>query len=206
MPIFDETRFPDKIAALQAGPIGGPAFMTEIVRSKNGFEQRNVSWSREAGVWDIGTGMKRRADLQEVVAFYYAGVGAAYGFRYKDYSDFNSTGQLIRTAAGGETTTPLIKTYTRGSRIFVRLIQKPLSTGFNLYKNAAPFAGSLNTVTGVVTHAALAPGDILTADFEFDVPVRFDEDDLRVQLQTFDRGGVPRIILRQIKLNAAGQG
>lgn len=206
MTTFDETRFPDKIAALAQGPIGGPGFMTEIVRSKNGFEQRNVNWSREAGQWNVGTGLKRRTDFETVQAFFYAGMGAAYGFRFKDYSDFSATNELIRTAAGGEVTTQLIKTYTRGARSFIRLIQKPVAGTVSLTKNGSPFAATIDTVTGVATHAALSNGDVIRATFEFDVPVRYEDDDLQLQLQTFERGGVPRVIFRQIKLDSAGQG
>jgi uncharacterized protein (TIGR02217 family) len=55
--------------------------------------------------------------------------------------------------------------------------------------------------TGRVTFAADAVppmGAAVTAGFEFDVPVRFDTDELTVDLAAFTAGEVPRIPLIEI--------
>ena len=57
-----------------------------------------------------------------------------------------------------------------------------------VYLNAVEqlFGWSVNATTGVVTFStAPAAGVQVTADFEFDVPVRFDTDHMAVTIETF---------------------
>jgi uncharacterized protein (TIGR02217 family) len=50
-----------------------------------------------------------------------------------------------------------------------------------------------------VTFTAAPPaGAVITAGFAFDVPVRFDTDELDIDLSTFDAGGIPQIPLIEI--------
>ncbi len=53
--------------------------------------------------------------------------------------------------------------------------------------------------TGLVTFT-VAPdaGALVTAGYEFDVPVRFDTDELDIDLSAFEAGAVPRIPLVEI--------
>ena len=46
--------------------------------------------------------------------------------------------------------------------------------------------------------AAPPAGAIITAGFAFDVPVRFDTDELDIDLSAFDAGGIPQIPLIEI--------
>jgi uncharacterized protein (TIGR02217 family) len=55
--------------------------------------------------------------------------------------------------------------------------------------------------TGLVTFAAShvpAQGAAVTAGFAFDVPVRFDTDDLTVDLAAFTAGEIPKVPLVEI--------
>jgi hypothetical protein len=47
---------------------------------------------------------------------------------------------------------------------------------------------------------ALTSGDIVTAGFEFDVPVRFDTDKLTISIDAFNHGSVPAIGIREIRV------
>jgi uncharacterized protein (TIGR02217 family) len=46
---------------------------------------------------------------------------------------------------------------------------------------------------------APASGAAVTAGFEFDVPVRFDTDAIRVQVSTFQAGEVPSIPVIEVR-------
>ncbi len=46
---------------------------------------------------------------------------------------------------------------------------------------------------------APAAGAIVTAGFEFDVPVRFDTDSIRVQASTFQAGEVPSVPVIEVR-------
>ena len=57
-----------------------------------------------------------------------------------------------------------------------------------------------DATTGLVTFAtAPALNSIVTAGFEFDVPVRFDTDSIRVQASTFQAGEVPSIPVIEVR-------
>ena len=62
-------------------------------------------------------------------------------------------------------------------------------------------AFACDTATGRVTFASAAvpaSSAAVTAGFEFDVPVRFDTDDLEIDLSAFTAGEVPKIPLVEI--------
>jgi uncharacterized protein (TIGR02217 family) len=207
MTAFHEVQFPTGISE---GATGGPVFKTEIVATASGFEQRNQNWSKARGSWDIGTGIKSRTDFQDVLEFFYARKGRLHGFRFKDWADYSGTLEvLVAAAAGGETTAQLVKTYTDSGGSYIRTIYKPTSGSLSVYKNGSgtPLGGvTYSTVTGIVTFPSLTAADVLRATYEFDVPVRFEMDDLRLQLTKFDIGDVPSINLVELRLDSSGQG
>ncbi len=61
-------------------------------------------------------------------------------------------------------------------------------------------AFTVSEATGIVTFAAPpAAGAVLTASFEFDVPVRFDIDRLDIELSSFDAADAPSIPLIEVR-------
>ena len=72
--------------------------------------------------------------------------------------------------------------------IEVRTITKPVAGTVKMYLDGAEqLSGwSVDTTAGVVTFStAPGPGVEITADFEFDVPVRFDTDHMAVTIETY---------------------
>jgi uncharacterized protein (TIGR02217 family) len=197
---FDEVRLPSKI---EFGAIGGPRFRTEVVVLNSGHEQRNAEWSASRGRWDVAPGIQSNADLQAIIAFWYARQGRLRGFRFKDHTDFRITGQvLIAAVAGGETSAQLVRDYTSGPRTYRRTITKPVAGTVQVYRNGAPLSATVNTATGVVSFAPLAggsPAPVLTADFEFDVPVRFDTESLAIRQVTHARDAIAALPIVEIR-------
>ena len=204
MTAFHEVQLPPGISR---GATGGPGHKTTIVVSDSGFEQRNADWSMARGQWDISYGIKTRTDMDAIKAFHYARRGRLHGFRFKDWSDYSVTAQvLIASATGAETSVQLLKTYTDSGGTYTRTIYKPVATGFQLYDNGSPLTSSLNTVTGIATFSAVTAGHTITWTGTFDVPVRFDSDDLRIQTNDTDILEVPAINLVELRLDSSGQG
>lgn len=181
MPTFHEVQFPPKVAY---GASGGAEFNTSITTTFSGFEQRNVNWQKARGRWDVSTGIKTKTDMDILQAFFRARFGKAYGFRFKDWSDYQAVGQTLGTGNGTQTVFQLTKAYTSGAYSYSRDIKKPVTGTVKIYLNAVlQGAGfSVDLTTGIITFSA-APGAgvIVSADFDFDVPVRFDTDTLAVR-------------------------
>jgi uncharacterized protein (TIGR02217 family) len=78
MTSFHEVRFPDNIAY---GATGGPEFATTVVATGAGHEKRNVNWSEARGRWDVASGLKKQAQIDELIAFFRARRGKAYAHR-----------------------------------------------------------------------------------------------------------------------------
>jgi uncharacterized protein (TIGR02217 family) len=114
---FHEVRFPDNIAY---GATGGPEFATTVVATGAGHEKRNVNWSEARGRWDVASGLKKQAQIDELIAFFRARRGRAYGFRFKDWTDYKATGQLLGTGDDAQTQFQLVKHYPSGSVIEIR--------------------------------------------------------------------------------------
>ena len=205
---FHEIRFPDNISR---GARGGPERRTQIVELASGDEERNASWANSRRRYDAAYGIRRADDLAAVVAFFEARNGRLYGFRWKDWGDYKSclpsgepsaTDQVIGTGDGATTIFQLMKAYTSGAQTWTRSITKPVagSVSVALDGNAQASGWSVDTTTGQITFTtAPASGVIVTAGFEFDVPVRFDTDQLDVTHDIERLGSITSIPLIEVR-------
>lgn len=205
---FHEVRFPDDISR---GARGGPERRTRIVELASGDEERNSPWADSRRRYDAAYGIRRADDLAAVVAFFEARHGRLYGFRWKDWSDYKSclpsalpsaTDQIIGEGDGSTTQFQIVKVYASGAQSYSRRIVKPVAGTVLVALDGIPQGSgwSVDPSTGVVSFAA-APGNgvIVTAGFEFDVPVRFDTDRLDVTLDIERMGSIASIPLVEIR-------
>ncbi len=198
---FVDVQFPVDISY---GAVGGAVFSTDVIESFGGYEQRNINWSQSRGAWNVAHGVKTEVQLNELIAFFRARRGRAIGFRFKDWSDYKATGQIIGTGNASTTVFQLVKSYTSGGVTVDRTIKKPVNNGsLKIYLNSVLQSSgfSVNYNTGVVTFTS-APGNgvVITADFEFDVPVRFDTDELQISLDNFNIGSWSSIPVVEVRL------
>ena len=176
MSFFESPRFPDKIAY---SAVGGPGFSTDVVVVASGYEARNQNWTSVRHSYDLAIPARAQSERNEIDAFFRMATGRAHGFRFKDYSDYTATAQLCETLTS--TTFQLRKAYVSGATTRYRTITKPVSGTVQVYDGGSPVSPTIDTTTGVITFGA-PPGGAVTADFEFDVPVRFESDSLRWQV------------------------
>lgn len=182
---FAEVQFPPDISY---GSGGGPEYATDIVISQNGHEQRNVHWSEARARYNVAHGVKTQAQLEALIAFFRARKGRAFGFRFKDWTDYRGASQRLGEGDGVRKDFQLLKHYTSGAVVEQRVIRKPVSGTVRIYKNAVLQSSGVAVAldTGHVSFtAAPAAGVSVTADFEFDVPVRFDTDRLSATLEAY---------------------
>jgi uncharacterized protein (TIGR02217 family) len=196
MPSFHEVQFPHNFAL---GARGGPSFNTAVSITSSGFEGRNVNWSRDRGKWNVGHVPRERAEMDILIAFFRARYGRAYGFRMRDKIDYQITGATIGIGDNAVLAFQLVKQYSSGGFTYTRNLTKPVTASVvdatgNTVLNTVKiyFDGTLQssgytiaTDTGLVTF--LAPpttGVVITADAEFDIPVRFDTDQMDIEVVT----------------------
>ena len=80
-----------------------------------------------------------------------------------------------------------------------RTIAKPVAGTVRVAVDGVETAVTTDTTTGLVSFAAApAAGAVLTAGFEFDTPVRFDTDQLAINLASFNAGEIPSIPIVEI--------
>jgi len=205
---FHEIRFPDNISR---GARGGPQRRTQIVELASGDEERNASWANSRRRYDAAYGVRRADDLAAVTAFFEARNGRLYGFRWKDWADYKSclpsatptaADQLLGQGNGAQTQFQLIKVYASGAQSWTRTITKPVANTVRVAADGVeiPDGWSVDITTGLVTFdTSPSNGVIVSAGFEFDVPVRFDTDELPLTLDIERLGSITSIPLVEIR-------
>jgi uncharacterized protein (TIGR02217 family) len=205
---FDNVRFP---TAISRGSQGSAERRTDIVTTASGREDRNARWANSKRRYNAGFGVKSLNDIHNVLAFFEERRGRLYAFRWKDQVDFKScspsatpaaTDQIIGTGDGLTASFQLTKKYGSGARSYSRKIVAPVAgTVLVAVNGAASTLFTIDTTVGILT---FTPGHypptsaVITAGFEFDVPVRFDTDQITINLSHFEAGEIPDIQLLEV--------
>ena len=208
---FHEVRFPEN---LSFGSTGGPERRTEIVTLANGFEERNTPWAHSRRHYDAGAGLRSLDELEALVAFFESRRGQLYGFRWKDWADHKSCrpsqtvghfDQEIGRGDGVTKTFQLVKTYASGIQSYTRPIEKPVAGTVIVAIAGDPKVANVEFTVNVETGGlsfTTAPdiGALVTAGFEFDIPVRFDTDRITTSISSFQAGEVPDVPVIEVRL------
>lgn len=210
---FHEVRFP---TAISRASQGGPERRTDVVVLGSGYEERNARWADSRRSYNAGYGVRSLDDLHAIIAFFEERRGRLHAFRWRDPADWKScppegqpsaVDQVIGTGDGTNSVFQIVKTYGSTFAPWQRLITKPVAaTVMVAVDGAVRTAGThftLDATRGVVTFLPShvpAVGAVISAGYEFDVPVRFDSDRLEVNLQGFRHGAIPNIPIVEVRL------
>ena len=136
--------------------------------------------------------------------------GAARGFRFRDpfdnvsgefgfEPDFND--QIIGLGDGARSEFSLVKAYGEGTDAQIRLITRPVEGSIRVALDGVELEESWNHLGGGLISFDEPPAEdaLVTAGFAFDVPVRFAEDRLEIDRETFAAGIVPSVPLVEIR-------
>ncbi|MEG3437663.1 DUF2460 domain-containing protein [Pannus brasiliensis CCIBt3594] len=162
---------------------------TGIIEEGGAGEQRSIGWEQPLLRFNLGERGYRDEKLEYIIDFQRQRKGAYQGFRFKDWSDWKAIGQAIGTGDGVTTQFQLYKSYTVAGWTVKRPITKPVEGTVKVYVDGVERVSgwTVNTLTGVITFSA-APAGAITADFEFDVPTRFEGDEIRLRFEVFEPG------------------
>ncbi len=188
---FKEEQFPTNVAY---GYAGADAFETEVVQTGGGKKYKSARWALPLRKFTIDTPRLTPTQAMAVRAFKKAvAFGRLYNFRFKDWNDFTSevtgitpsaitpTDVVIGTGNGSNKVFQLVKKYTSGASTLTYTIVKPVAATVRIADAAAevfsPETWSVDTTTGIVTFVtAPTAGHSITAGFQYDIPVEFDDD------------------------------
>lgn len=210
---FHDIRLSDQI---ERGSKGGPKFYTSAIISPSGHSQRNQNWEDDLPEWDISYGIQRDVHIRQVITHWYGRRGAAHSFPFRAWNDYMSgpANNLLPTFQGngdgvvdnigfaghraGTMDWQLVKTYGDSINPYLRQIYRPdLVVGVIYY---------VNDVVTAVTHLgdgvfrfanAVIPlvGQVITAKFQFDIPVHYTSDNLAQELAYVNVSSLPAITL-----------
>jgi uncharacterized protein (TIGR02217 family) len=207
--MFLETpRFP---ACPSFGFTAEPMYSVTAVQFASGRERRNRNWQRALHRFTATVGPRAEDEIAEVLEFWHAVGGSAYGFRFRDGVDHLScaihetpgpTDQLmILDTDASPDAYQLVKDYAAGALSQRREIYKPVAGTIRVADNAVEKTEgadwTLDETTGLVT-LNFSPAGTLTWGGEFDVPVRFDSE-LPIELAEYKIQSC-QFVLRELRL------
>lgn len=202
-------RLPEGI---ERGSQFGPAFRNVIQEAISGNEQRFAQWTKCKGVGDLSYGLLTSSDplgdFKAILAMWRGHFGSLFPFRFRDWGDYIATNEVFGTGNGSSTTFQLTMTYdpqyillgTAGSFFYVRSISLLAvgSTPVIKIDNVVTTAYTISA-SGLVTFTtAPATAAQLTWSGEFDVPVRFDTDQLPIVLNEADLASMRSIPIKEV--------
>lgn len=204
---FVEERLPDEV---ERGAVGGPMFKTVITPLESGHEQRNIQWSQSRGEWDIGYGLAHLDEtggghsgfyLNQVIDFFYARRGRAVGFRFKDWTDYQISNQIIGVGNAVLTDFQVVKIYNEVGVSYTREITKLVDATLSVTVDGlltVDYTVDINT--GLITfNSPPADGAVIAVTCEFDVPVRFDTDKLDITAFTALAGTIGSLTIVEVR-------
>lgn len=168
-------------AEIECGAKARPKFSTEIVTTDGGWEVRNSRWRYPLHQFEFNLEPNPRdeADFLEFRDLFYAAGGCDETFLFRHWADDEGVNELMEAVEGSTTVFQLMKNYTRGATTRRRKITRPVAGTVAIYVNAVEqLSGfTVDYETGQVTFL-VDPIAVPRADFEFDIPVRFADDEI----------------------------
>jgi len=180
---FHEILMPTDISVGAVGSWMG--FNTAVREKESGHEKRRRLRQETIGEWDIIHGVRTQSQLDALAAFYVNRFGMAFGFRFKDWFDYQMARQVIGQTDGSTTDFQIYKNYIDSAGFtYQRQIYKILLNatscwvnGVSISPGAATNQFQVNINTGILTIgtalAVQSGTDVEVALSEFHEPVRF---------------------------------
>lgn len=218
-PAFHDVRLPTDISR---DATGGPNYLTTVMPTPGGREQRQIEWDESLLKWSIDLTIWSPERLEALLAFFHCRMGRGYAFRFKDWTDYfvgmaYATGgvlvydaeraQTVGTGDGATKAFQLSKRYVSGPTTRVRKIPRPIAATVKVYfvtGGGAPVertAGwTLDDTTGQVIFTTAPPvGTDVRWAGQFDVPARFDTDGMGLNMKMIHSGRWPSIPVVGVK-------
>lgn len=171
---FHDIRLP---GFLEAFACSVPEFSTSAATSYSGREVRSSDRSHSLLKLFIKQARLSALEFNQFNSFFRARAGRRFSFRFHDKSDFIAIKSLIGIGDGVTKEFQLYKIYDDPISPYRRRITKPLKGKVSVYISNGQTQVNIDYLTGMIIFNTAPPaGERIFADFEFDVPVRFNTD------------------------------
>lgn len=210
MSFFETPRFPIDIAY---GSAGGPGYNTTVVVSDSGDESRNQNWSEARHRYDAAGALKNKNTLRRLLTFFRMCKGRAHGFRFRDWADYacyggnpparywgvDGTGRAVVISGNNY---QMYKRYGSVDGDPDRKIQKPVASTIKVFNAGGAELVlttdyTLDSTLGIITKVSAETPVTWTG--EFDVPCRFDVDQMITNIEDIEAyrwGQIPIVEIR----------
>lgn len=165
---------------------GAPGFQTTIVTMRSGRERRNAEWSKARHSYTIKFLNIARTSYMGIKQMHLSCMGRLRAFKFKDQLDYQADAEVFGEGNGVDTVFQLRKVSTIDGVSYIRdtYVIRPGST---ILKNGSAVTHTVDPDRGLVTFAvAPALGATLSGTWDFDVWVRFNQDDLPFSIDSKD--------------------
>lgn len=156
---------------------GGPSFKTRIVSMANGRERRNAEQAYARHAFSAPFRNIRREDYANIKQMHLVCRGMLHAFKFKDQLDYQAASEVFGAGTGAQTVFQLRKISTIDGVSYTRNVYAIRSAAVTV--NGVASAPTIDMDRGTVTFAvAPAAAAVLRWTGEFDIWVRFNQDDL----------------------------
>jgi uncharacterized protein (TIGR02217 family) len=171
---LESPRFP---LELSFDSSAGPRLKTSVLATAGGFEKRNREWLKSRYVFEIALNTRRGDEVENFNAFFELVGGREKGFRLRYEPDYKANNQLCEPITS--TKYQLKKSHLLSPFVQSRTITKPVVGTVKVFVGGVlqSVGFIIDHTTGVITFATPPSGEV-RASFEFDFPVRFDQDEV----------------------------
>lgn len=181
----------------------GPGFKTDVLRIESGHELRETANINNRNRFTVSLVNKKQSELENLIALTHIMRGRGRVFRYKDWLEFKTTtpdgtigisDQTIGIGDGTTTAFQLTKTFFKDTEKnnvdHIRTITRPvLGTVRVSIDDVETFAFRIDYGSGKIFFTtAPAADEVIKWGGEYDVPCRFDNDDIRLNMKAFRNG------------------
>lgn len=194
--MIDDIRIPENWSK---GSNGGFEFSTTVIPTLGGESEKDGLWDMPLRRYEIAHNIKSPEDMAALRTFHLGRRGRLRGFLIKDWLDYSSasdnisavaaTNQPLGTGTGAQTQFQLVKRYADSVNPIDIDILWPVTGTLVIAQDGTPMGSGFSVArgTGIVTFSvAPANGVVLTSGYQFDVPVSFEDDLLRISWDTIN--------------------
>lgn len=198
---FHNVHFPSR---LKFNVSGSPEMRVDVTRLSSGHERRNARWSAPLRRYLISVGQRPLDEIMVLTSFFETRSGPLHGFLFRDPFEHKtaSYGQPISaddTQIGvGDGSATRMNLILANGRQVTHPIEESLRVAVDGTEIFAGFTFDQTTKELVFDHAP-AVGAVITAGFEFDVPVRFENEQLIATRTINNAGEISDITLLELR-------